>query len=181
MTEKVASKVFHDKIKNLLERAGFTIEKSDYYAPGTDIIAHAEKKRIIVQCKYAEIQGKPYEGLEHLIDEYATKVKRERARAAILALGNYIVTEKYQNPGERERILKQDKVVIWDDTAIGYYTRSVNALGSYAKYPLFGDLNIKKKFGDPEIVPAMEISQGDRKFFFFKIFFLILIFSKWFS
>lgn len=186
MPKKDPSKQFHDKVKNLLKRAGFTIEKSDYYAPGPDIVARAENQRIIVQCRCAETQGKTYSGLEHLIDEYSTKVKKEKARVAILALSKYTIPEKYQDPGERDRILRQGKVVIWDDTAIDYYRRSVNALGTYAKYPLFGDLNIKKKFGDPEIVPAMEITQGDRKFFVFKIspdklLRIAYVFRKWYS
>jgi len=169
MPEKDPSKIFHDKIKNLLKKAGFTIEKSDYYAAGPDIIANAEKQRIIVQCRCAETQGKLYPGLEHLIDEYCTKVKKEKAKVAILALSNYIIPEKHQDAKEKKRMLTDDKVVIWDDTAISYYERSVNALGTYAKYPLFGDLDIKEKFGRPEVVPAIEIKQSGRSFVLFSI------------
>lgn len=166
-SEKDHSKRFHDKIKKLLESAGFSILRSDYYKKGADIVAESDKIKIIVQCKSTEKLGKKYSGIDSLIDEYSKKAEKEKARVAILAFENYSIPEHYiKNTGN---ILKNDKVLIWNNKAIDYYRKSVNALKNYAKYSMYGDFGIFDKFEDPYFAEAIKISQPGGAFYCFSI------------
>lgn len=160
---------FHDKIKRLLEEAGFTIERSDYFKEGADIIASAENNRVIVQCRCAKKVNTPYKGLDSLIDEYSTKVRKERARVAILALGNYHVPERYLTTEKRDALLNDDKIVVWNDKLIEYYFKAAKSLKGHAKYAMLADFGVKDEFDKPITVPALNVKQNDCEFFIFKI------------
>jgi DGQHR domain-containing protein len=160
-------KKFHDKIKKLFEDAGFIIVKSEYYEKGPDIIAKAEGNKIIIQCKCAEKEGKGFSQLDHLIDEYSTKVKKYRAKVAILALGKYKIPKYYER--NKDKILEKDKVIIWNDKEIDYYTKIIKAIGEWAKYPLLGDFGIKKEFDKPSFVHAMKVRQSGIEYIVFSV------------
>jgi len=121
---------------------------------------------VIVQCKHAE-KKKKVRGLDHIIDEYSTKIKKYKAQRAILAFENFEIPKVYLE--ERKKILRKHKVIIWDDRKVRYYKKVGEALGEWAKYPLLGDFHITKEFGKPISVPAMKVTQGNWEFFVFSI------------
>lgn len=163
------SKKFHDRIKRIFINSGFEILKSDYYSKGADIIAKVDNKKIIIQCKCAQSEDKTGLRIDSLIDEYSKKADKENAERAILAISNYKIPPIYLSEKEKEKRAVLDKVIIWDDRIIDYYEEVVSALNKWAKYTLIGDMYIISKFGDPIYTPAIEVVQGESKFFVFKI------------
>jgi len=166
--KKKNGRKWHKKIEKLLLNAGFKIVESDYFKKGPDIIAEAENHRVIVQCKCAEEEGRSI-NVGPLVDEYSKKVEKENAMVAILALSRYKIPEEYEKLEEKERVLKEDRVTIWDDNDYEYYKRVVDALGAWARFPLLGDLGCTEEFSSPISVPAMKINQGIWEFFVFTI------------
>lgn len=158
---------FHDKIKDLLDDAGFAIERSDYYKKGANIFCSAEGHHVIFQCRSTKRKNVLYKGLDSLIDEYARKVKKEKARVAILALKNYRVPPEYQE--KKEDLLKDDKIIIWDNKEIEYFKRLVDSLGKWSKYPLLGDFGVTDEFAHPIPVPCMKVRQDGTEFGIFTI------------
>lgn len=154
--KKIPGKRFHDKIRLLLKNSGFTIIRSDYFRKGADIIVKAEGFKIIVQCRSSE-KSRRYTKIDSLIDEYSTKRKKGRAKVAILAFSKYQIPRKYLD--EREKILKRDKVAIWDDKVIKYYSVQARALRHFARFPMLRDLGVDEEFGKPLRVPATKIKQ----------------------
>lgn len=163
------SKRFHKKIEKLLRDSGFNILESDYNKPGSDIVAEAGGKKIIVQCKQAEKEKAYYPKMNNLIDEYSRKVQKRNAEIAILALSRYDIPKKYREEKNIKQILKEDKVVIWTSRIIDYYSMVVKATKNYAKYTMFVDWNIRERFGKPIEVPAIKIPQKNYEFFIFAI------------
>jgi len=170
MVELDISKRFHNRIKRLFENAGFNIIKSDYYSPGPDIIAESENTKILIQCKCSTepMKSFPY-NLESLIDEYSKKVQKEKADVAILAISGYRIPEKYYSEEVRQKLLEEDKVVIWDDQLIEYYEEVVSALNEWSKYIFLGDFRIRKEFGEPLKLPYLKVNQDGKELFIFKI------------
>lgn len=158
---------FHKKVEKLLKNAGFEIVGSDFYKKGADIVANANGNRIIVQCRATQKGRTP--SIDHWVDEYSTKVKKEKARAAILALEGFRVPKEYLTPEKRLELLREDKVVIWNDELIEYYKSTANSLKEYAKYSILGDLGFKKEFDKPVKVPALLVRQGGYNFFVFTL------------
>jgi len=163
------SQKFHDRIKRIFIKSGFKIMKSDYYAKGADIIAKVDNKKIIIQCKCAQSDGKGGLNIDSLIDEYSKKAEKEKAERAVLAISKYKIPPYYLSDEEKERRAIRDKVVIWDDRIIDYYEEVVSALNEWSKYTIIGDMYILSKFGDPINTSVMKIMQGEFEFFVFKI------------
>ena len=153
------------KLEILLRNAGFRILESKV-CNSSDIIAEAENKRIIVRYKFTKETDL---NLEPLILDYAKKVRRENALAAILAIPECKIPERYSSMEKREELLKKSRVTIWSKMDYEYYKNVVNALGIWAKYPLLGDLGCREEFAQPVSVPAMKIKQGKWEFYVFKI------------
>lgn len=160
---------FHDRIRKLLSDGGFNIERSDYYRKGADIFAVAENNRVIVHCRCSKKEGTPYSRLDSLIGEYSTKARKERARVAVLALENYRIPEEYQRDEKKDSLLKQEKVIVWDNKEIKYYKELVKAVGPWARYPMLGDLGRKKEFAKPVSVSCMKVKQRASEFGVFTI------------
>ena len=121
---------FHDNIKKyVFERSGFTIERSSYTKKGPDIIANAEGKKIIVQCKCAKNSGTVISGLDSLVDEYSKKLDKMSAHVAVLALGKYELPREYTFD-KREEILGSDRVAIWTEKDITKILEAFTSLGA---------------------------------------------------
>ena len=164
-TKKDYSRKFHDKINKLLEDVGFKIEEINYNKPGPDTICSVEGNRILVQCKSAEKYGKSFQGIKRLADEYETKARKLKAKVSILAFGGYTIPEKFL----ADKLLKENKVVVWNDRIINYYKESVNSLKKYAKYQLMGDMGIFIESEDKLSVPALRAEQNGKELFVFKM------------
>jgi len=167
MTKKIKSKKeigdkFHDKIVRTLNDSGFLIKKSSYSAPGPDIIVEYNQIKLIIQCKFSESKS-TYPSIQSLIDEYSKKVEKYNAERAILAISGYNIPEKILK--DREMILNNDKVAIWDDKVIEHYNKLNARIGKYASLQIIGDLGISKKFDEGKKISAIEVKQGDFKFY----------------
>jgi hypothetical protein len=164
--KKDYSKKFHNKVNNLLKKAGFKIEDVNYHKPGPDTICNVDGDKILLQCKSTKEINKPYRSLERLADEYATKVRKHRAKVAILAFQNYKIMDKYLG----DKLLKRNKIVVWNDRIIDYYDKTVDSTGHYAKYSIKGDLGISDNTNEYFTVPAIKVEQNGRQFFIFRMF-----------
>jgi DGQHR domain-containing protein len=156
---------FHREIEQMLRRSGADIIKSDPNAKGSDIILKLDDNKIIVQCKYSP-EGKKIQNLDNLIDSYSRKIQKQKAKAAILALGNYQVPENYIK--NRGKIIRKDKVALWTDKTIQSYKNLVKSIGKYVKYQIIGDLGIHsgiKTFA----VDAIPVDQQKHSFFLAKL------------
>jgi len=154
---------FHDSIAKLLHDSGFKILKSTYTEAGPDLIVGYKNIKLIVQCKYSSEEDKLFHSIMRLIDEYSRKCEKYHADCAILAISGYRVPDKILN--ERDKILKRDKVSIWDDKVIDHYGELVKRIHKFSVFQILGDLNIDKKFGDDETFESIGIKQGKFEFY----------------
>ena len=158
---------FYNKIKSLLKDGGFKIKKSIFNKEWVDIITIAENNSVIVQCRSTKHKNMIYRTLQSSIKEYSRKVKKERAKVAILALENYGIPDKYYE--NKEKTLEKNKVIIWDNKEIEYFKALVSALGKWARFPLLGDLGCKEEFASPLYVPFTKVNQNGTEFVVFTI------------
>ncbi len=156
---------FHKKIERLLVQSGAVLISSEPHKAGPDIILEFDGKKIIVQCKYSHA-NKRYQNIENLINNYARRVQKVKAKVAILAFGGYQVGKSTLD--HRKKILAENKVAIWTDNTISGYQILINSIGDSAKYQIMADLNLKSPASNLE-VPAMSICQKDFTFYVTKL------------
>lgn len=165
MNYKKEGNKFHRMVEQLLKSAGAEIIKSDPNAKGSDIILKLDGNKVIVQCKYSPDRNK-IPSIDTLIDSYARKVQKNRAKVAILALGNYQVPKNYIE--KRSEILQRDKVAIWTNNTLKSYKNIVGSINRYAKYQIMGDLGIGTTYETFE-VDAIPINQRGFKYYLTKL------------
>jgi len=158
---------FHKQFEELLKKSGFRVIYSNLDKKGPDIIAKFNSIKIIFQCRYSP-EGKSYQGLEDLVNEYSSRVKDNTAKVAVLAIYNYKLPKISE--GKLEDWLKNKHVAIWNDNIINNYKTLARSIGKYAGIQIISDLGIKKDFIDKSLqVPAMEITQNSQKFYITKL------------
>ena len=158
---------FHKQVEKLLKKSGFEVTYSDFYKKVPDIIAEFNHIKIIFHCKYSP-EGKSYQGLEKLVNEYSSRVKDNKAKVAVLAIYNYKLPKISKD--KLEGWLKNKYVAIWNDNIINNYKTLARSIGKYAGVQIISDLGIKKDFIDSSLqVPAIEITQNGRKFYITKL------------
>lgn len=165
----------HDRVEKLFVDIGCDILLSDYDAEGPDIIiGHNSKKeraKVLIQCKRRLLEEnkspdlKTYPRLRSLIDEYAYKVRREKANMAILVLSGF----KTHKNIDLSKVLIKDRVAVWTDNLLEYYEDLFKKIGGFTKYQLFSDLNINLKFDKDQKFNAIKINQNDFEFFVFAV------------
>ncbi len=156
----------HDRMRILFSKMDFRILDSDYNAEGPDIVIQDDslKVKILIQCKKHEGEEKTYSAISRLTDEYAHKVSRMKASAAILTLSGY-------KPSRRVNIseeIRTKKVSIWTDSLIDYYEDLTKKIGLYAKYQMLSDLGLKVRFDKDKEFDAIKVSQNGIEFYAFK-------------
>ncbi|MBI3589121.1 MAG: EVE domain-containing protein [Candidatus Liptonbacteria bacterium] len=158
----------HDGVEQLMIRMGLNILKSDYNAPGPDIIVNdpsiQKNTRILIQCKKNTGRIVNYPSVHKLVREYASWVREEKAALAILVLSGY----RAENIDPE--FLKKNRVLIWTDGFIESYKKLSQTIGKFAKYQFLSDVGLNYEFG-PEIkFDAFKVSQNNSgiQFYVFK-------------
>jgi len=160
----------HNRTQELFKNMGFSILDSNYDKPGPDIIVEdpqsIENSKIIIQCKNTESEDGPtYPSLDRLIDEYAHKIKKNDAIAAIIVLSGY----KLSKALNYKEALEEDNVAIWTDDVIDYYEDLASKISSFARYQLLADMRLNLKFDKNRKFEAIKIKQNDYQFYVFSV------------
>jgi DGQHR domain-containing protein len=162
---------FVRKVRNLFVRAGFKpteVVIMGATAKGADIeINHlTEDKqsiRILVQCKESE-EPRTFPNLPGLIEQYATKVRQQKASMALLVLGGYSIPAEYKDKDMMDWTREKHKVVYWDDDAWRFYWATVRSMQDpYSRHAMLRDFGYKIVLQrHPYVVNAFEITQSPR-------------------
>ncbi len=149
---------FQNRVGYVLKLLGFNVTNMGS-KEGPDIILkdneNGKNYKIIIQCK-ATATIRPYPTLSSLIDEYATKVRNDRAKLAIIFLSNYKIPGKFN----REKIVQKDKVAILTGEFLDYYEDLYKKIGNFAKYQFLADIGADITYGPNLKAPAIAVSQN---------------------
>lgn len=152
-----------------MENMGFSILENNYYKSGPDIIIEdpqsKDNSKILIQCKNTQSSDQTYPSVESLIDEYASKIKKNNAVAAIIVLSGFKLSKNI-NPME---VLETQKIALWTDNVIDYYEDLANKISGFSRYQLLADMKLKLKFGGNCSFDALKVRQNKYRFYIFTV------------
>lgn len=109
-----------------------------------------------------------------MVHEYAHRVDVGEACRAILIFNTDSITykpRKILSEEEKNDILKEYKVAVWNRRAYEYYKKLVSSLGKYARYTLYSDLLLNSFFDKKHYLrlKILKFKQKEKHFYLTKI------------